>query len=287
MRILIIGGDGMLGHQLLKSLSRTHEVRVTLRRPMVEYASLGLFNPGNATGGIDVRDAEAVRATMVSFRPDAVVNAAGIVKQRDEAAEAIPSIEINGLFPHRLAKLCIEAGAHLVHYSTDCVFSGRKGAYREDDIPDPLDLYGRSKLIGEISLPGCITLRTSMIGYELGRKHGLLEWFLSQEGRAPGYRRAVFSGLTTLEHARIVERVLDKGPGKSGVYHVSAEPISKLELLEMIAREYRLDTRVDPDDRVRIDRSLDSHRFRADFGYAPPTWEAMVAELAAQQRANR
>lgn len=288
MRILIIGGDGMLGHQLLKSLGGAHQVRATLRRPLPDYASFGLFSAANAVGGVDVRDVGAVRAQIAAFRPEAVVNAAGIVKQRGEAGEAIPSIEINGLFPHRLAQLCGEAGARLVHYSTDCVFSGRKGAYREDDLPDPLDLYGRSKLIGEVAVPGCITLRTSMIGYELGRKHGLLEWFLSQKGMAPGYRRAVFSGLTTHEHARIVERVLDKGQASSGIYHVSAEPISKFELLRMIAHEYRLDTRVQADDKVEIDRSLDSARFRAAFGYAPPSWQAMVAELAgARQKAAR
>src|SRR6185503_15884533 len=104
---------------------------------------------------------------LADFRPDAVVNAAGVVKQRGEAAEAIPSIEINALFPHRLAVACGELGAYLIHYSTDCVFSGRTGNYSESDMPDPVDLYGRSKLLGEVSGPGCLTLRTSMIGLQL------------------------------------------------------------------------------------------------------------------------
>lgn len=282
MRILIIGGDGMLGHQLLRHLASRHEVRATLRRPLASYSALGIFSNANAYGEVDIRDPDAIRKALVAFRPDAVVNAAGIVKQRGEAEEAIPSIEINGLFPHRLSLLCAQSGIRVIHYSTDCVFSGRSGGYVEDDLPDPIDLYGRSKLIGEVGAPGCITLRTSMIGPELSRKQGLLEWFLSQKGTAPGYRRAVFSGLTTPEHARIVDRVLEKGRGQSGIYHVSAQPISKYELLRMIAREYRLDTKVEPDDRVKIDRSLDSTRFRKAFGYAPPSWDEMIAELAAQ-----
>lgn len=284
VRILIIGGDGMLGHQLLRELGARHEVRVTLRRPLADYASLGLFNAANSAAGVDVRDADAMRNEIARFRPDAVVNAAGVVKQRGEASEAIPAIEINALFPHRLAQACAEAGAYLVHFSTDCVFSGRKGGYGESETPDPVDLYGRSKLLGELSGAGCITLRTSMIGPELSRKHGLLEWFLSQRGTVQGYRRAVFSGLTTPEQARIVERVLQKMPRASGTYHVSAQPISKYELLRMVATEFRVDTRIAPDDAVAIDRSLDSSRFRAEFGYAPPSWQQMVAELASLMR---
>lgn len=280
MRILIIGGDGMLGHQLLKGLGPRHDVTVTVRLALGAYVAFPLFTPANTRAGIDVREPERVRDVLHELRPDAVVNAAGVIKQRGEASEAVPAIEINALFPHRLAGMCAEIGAYLVHFGTDCVFSGRKGAYVEGDVPDPVDLYGRTKLLGELSGPGCMTLRTSMIGPELSRKHGLLEWFLSQKGTVSGYRRAVFSGLTTPEQARIVERVLEKSPKVSGTYHVSAEPISKYELLRMVAREFHLQTRIEPDDAVSIDRSLDSSRFREAFGYKPPSWQEMLAELA-------
>src|SRR5688572_5512959 len=280
MRILVIGGDGMLGHQLCRHMKAKHTVGVTLRRPLEGHPHRALFSGLQAYGGIDVRDAQAVREAVRAFAPDAVVNAAGVVKQRGEGADAIHSIEVNGLFPHRLAEICRDAGAYLVHYSTDCVFSGRKGAYREDDLPDPVDLYGRSKLIGELDAAGCITLRTSMIGPELDRKTGLLEWFLRQKEKAPGYRRAVFSGLTTPEQARVAERVLIQQPRRSGIYHLSGEPITKFDLLCLVAKHYGLDTRVVPDDSVVIDRSLDSARFRADFAYQPPAWSDMIAELA-------
>ena len=140
MRILILGGDGMLGHRLLLHFAGRHEVRVTLRRPLADYASAGLFDPGNASDGIDVRDFESVRRVTVAFRPDAVINATGIVKQRAEAKDALPSIEINALFPHRMAQLCADIGARFVHMSTDCVFSGNRGHYLESDSPDAGDL---------------------------------------------------------------------------------------------------------------------------------------------------
>ncbi len=279
MRVLIFGGDGMLGHQLLRHLSSRHEVRVTLHRPIGEYSG-ALFSAANAMGGVDVRDVDAIRRAMAECRPEAVINAAGVVKQRNDAAADASSHEINAAFPHRLAEFCRESGAYLVHFSTDCVFSGRKGGYTEADVPDPVDSYGRSKLQGEVTGPGCITLRTSMIGPELSRRSGLLEWFLAQKGKAPGYRRAVFSGLTTPEQARVVERILGQNPTKSGLYHLSGEAINKYELLRLVARHFSLATSVEPDDALTIDRSLDSTRFRADFGYRPPSWDEMIAELA-------
>jgi dTDP-4-dehydrorhamnose reductase len=286
MRVLIVGGDGMLGHQLLRRLGVQHEVRVTLRKSLHEYPG-GVFSPANATGGVDVRDADALRDALAGFRPEAVVNAAGFVKQRDQAsAAAVEAIELNALFPHRLAALCGKVNAYLIHFSTDCVFSGRKGAYTEDDIPDATDLYGRSKLLGEVAAPGCITLRTSMIGKELSRMTGLLEWFLAQKGSAPGYRRAIFSGLTTLEQARVVELVLRQTPRKSGLYHVSGAAISKFDLLCIVARQFGLATQVVPDDSFVVDRSLDSSRFREAFSYRPPSWEEMIAELASLARGS-
>jgi dTDP-4-dehydrorhamnose reductase len=281
MRILILGGDGMLGHRLLLHLGGRHEVRVTLRRALTDYAGAKLFNGGNTSDGIDVRDFEAVRRVVTTFAPDAVINATGIVKQRAEAKDALPSIEINALFPHRMAQLCAELGARFVHMSTDCVFSGRRGNYLESDPPDAEDLYGRSKLLGEVSQAPCITLRTSIIGRELYRKSGLLEWFLAQRGRRiQGFRRAIFSGFTTHEMARIIERVLT-GPGPAhGLYQVSAAAISKYELLCAIRDRLALDIAIEPDDEFVCDRSLDSARFRADFAYAPPSWAAMIDELA-------
>jgi dTDP-4-dehydrorhamnose reductase len=280
VRILILGGDGMLGHQLLAHFAVRHDVRATLRQPLDRYASFGLISPQNAYGGIALGTVDALLPVLADFRPEAVVNAVGIVKQRPIAEEAIPSLEINALLPHRLALACGEIGARLVHMSTDCVFSGRKGNYTEGDPVDAEDLYGRTKYLGEVHGANSITLRTSIIGQELARKTGLLEWFLAQTGSIRGYRKAIFSGFTTIEMARIIEMLLTRWPGASGVYHVSSEPISKFDLLNLIGKRLGRGVEIVPYDDFRCDRSLDSTRFRSEFGYRPPDWTAMMEELA-------
>jgi dTDP-4-dehydrorhamnose reductase len=284
MRILILGGDGMLGHQLLRQFAPRHETRVTLRQPLSVYAALGLFNPDNADAGIELGSTDSLKPVLAAFRPEAVINAAGIVKQRATAEDAIPSLEINALLPHRLAILCREIGARLVHIGTDCVFSGRKGRYREADPSDAEDLYGRTKYLGEVHEPNCLTLRTSMIGQELARKTGLLEWLLAQRGMIRGYRNAIFSGFTTIELARVIEMLLTRFSQAAGLYHVSSAPISKFDLLTLVKERLALPVEITPHDELRCDRSLDSSRFQSEFGYRAPEWRMMVDELAIQIR---
>lgn len=281
MRILILGGDGMLGHQLFRHLKDHHEVRVTLRQEFEVYRTHGLFQESDAYTGLDVRAVERLVDVVADFHPHAIVNCVGLVKQRVEAKAMVPSIEINALLPHRLAALCRAAGARLIHMSTDCVFSGKRGCYTETDVPDAEDLYGRSKLLGEVSKEGCLTLRTSIIGPELSRKTGLLEWFFAQRGKTvQGFRNAIFSGFTTFEMARIIEKLLIDSPHASGLYHISTEPISKHDLLTKINTAFDLGITIVPDDEFKCNRSLDSSRFQTTFGYRPPDWDSMVAELA-------
>jgi dTDP-4-dehydrorhamnose reductase len=282
MRILILGGDGMLGHQLLAHLAPRHEVRVTLRQPLASYASFGLFRGDSAYGGIDLRTTDSLRPVLEASGPEAVINAAGIVKQRPDGEEAIANLEINALLPHRLALLCRPIGARLVHLSTDCVFSGRKGNYTEIDPPDADDLYGRTKVLAEVNAANCATCRTSFIGRELARKTSLLEWFLSQRRPIRDFRKAIFSGFTTIEMASIVEMLLTRFPGASGPYHVASEPISKFDLLGLVKQRLGLAVEIAPYDDFACDRSLDSSRFRSEFGYRPPDWPTMVDELALQ-----
>lgn len=285
MRILILGGDGMLGHRLLEHLSPNHDVRVTLRRGPSDYERYELFDEGNAYYGVEVLDQDKLTEVVADFRPEAVVNAVGIVKQRGAAKEAIPSLEVNSLLPHRLALLCRAANSRLVHVSTDCVFSGKTGGYTEEDVPDAEDLYGRTKLLGEVAEPGAVTLRTSIIGLELSRKTGLIEWFLAQKGEIRGFRRAVYTGLTTAELSRVIERVLSGHPGLHGVWQVASEPINKHDLLvrfsEILGRE---DVRITPDDAVKIDRSLSGVAFSEATGYHAPGWNEMLQELGTEVR---
>ena len=285
MRVLILGGDGMLGHRLLRQFAPNHETRVTVRQPLEAYRSFHLYSPENTFDRVDARDPSALPRVFERFSPEVIINAVGVVKQREDAKDGALSVEVNSLFPHLVARLCEARGARLVHLSTDCVFSGGKGNYVESDHPDPVDVYGFSKLLGEVVRPTALTLRTSMIGTELARKTGLVEWFLSQRGKMiKGYRKAIFSGLTTAELARVIECLVTSHPEAAGLYHLSAAPISKLDLLSRLNERLNLDIRIEPDEAVAIDRSLDSTRFRNEFNYAPPSWDEMLNELASEIR---
>ena len=279
MRILILGGDGMLGHQLFSYLRPRHQIRCTLRQDLSVYDRFGLFDVENSYGGVDVRSLERLVEVLADFRPEAVINCIGIVKQRPTAKESIPSLEINSLLPHRLAVLCKGIGARLVHLSTDCVFSGEKGNYRESDPSDAVDLYGKTKFLGEIGDENCLTLRTSIIGRELTRKKSLLEWFLAQTGSVKGFKKAIYTGFTTLEMSRIIETMLVKYPGARGVYQVSRDPINKYELLLLFREKLGHQIEILPDESFCCDRSLDSTRFRQEFSYVPPSWASMISEL--------
>ncbi|CAO4151033.1 dTDP-4-dehydrorhamnose reductase [Methylorubrum thiocyanatum] len=269
----------MLGSAAFQYLSDRFpgSVYATARSPAVKR----IFprDAANITVGIDVENADALTGFLRDVRPDVVLNCVGVVKQLASAEDPLVAIPINSIMPHRLARLADLVGARLVHISTDCVFTGRKGDYRESDVPDAEDLYGRSKLLGEVDYPNAVTLRTSIIGREIGSRNGLVEWFLSQSGAVRGYKRAIFSGLTTDELVRvIVERVLPN-PGLRGVYHVSVDPISKFDLLGIVRDAYGVVTEIEPDDAVAIDRSLNSDRFRAATGYAPPSWPDLIRSM--------
>jgi dTDP-4-dehydrorhamnose reductase len=222
-----------------------------------------------------------VASVLRELRPQAVINCVGVVKQLSAADDPLVAIPINSLLPHRLARLCADSNARVVHISTDCVFAGTRGNYLESDIPDATDLYGRSKLLGELDCPNAVTLRTSIIGPELGSTHGLVGWFLSQQGRVRGFTRAIFSGLPTAELARVVRDHVLRLPAMRGVYHVSAAPIAKFDLLCLVRAAYSRTIEIEPDDRLVIDRSLDSTRFRTLTGWHPAAWPELIAAMRA------
>jgi dTDP-4-dehydrorhamnose reductase len=281
MRVLILGASGMLGHKLWQVFRSRFETWGTVRSSYQEYARYDLFDPHRLLGGIDAFDFHTVVRAFETAKPDVVINTIGIIKQLPAAKDPIASIEVNSLFPHRLARLCEASGARLVHISTDCVFSGRKGMYSEEDMPDAEDLYGRSKLLGEIGGPECLTLRTSLIGRELESTSGLVEWFLSNRGRrVQGYTSAIFSGFSTLALASIIADVIERHPDLSDIYHVSSEPISKYQLLCLLREAFQIPIEIEPVPHHNIDRSLNSHRFRSATGHIPPPWAGMVQAMA-------
>jgi dTDP-4-dehydrorhamnose reductase len=279
-RVLVLGASGMLGHVVLRLLATSPGFAVlgSLRGSSVPHALEGSLSRHLLTG-IDAQKADDLARVFAQSRPHVVVNCVGLVKQLAESEDALAAISMNALLPHRLSRLCEVAGARLVHVSTDCVFSGRQGLYSELDAPDASDLYGRSKLLGEVHAAHAITLRTSIIGPELGRPHGLVGWFLGATGTVKGFTRAVFSGLPTVELARIIRDVVIPRPELHGMHHVSAAPIAKYDLLHLVAGIYGKSIEITADDSLKIDRSLDSTRFRALTGYQPPTWPELVRAM--------
>jgi dTDP-4-dehydrorhamnose reductase len=280
MRVLILGVSGMLGHKLWQICRDRFETWATVRSSYQEYATYGIFESERLLGKVDVRNFDTVVRTFETVQPNVIINAIGIIKQLPAAKDPIISVEVNSLFPQRLARLCHASNTKLIHVSTDCVFSGRKGMYVEDDAPDADDLYGRSKLLGEVNGINCLTLRTSLIGRELNTAHGLVEWFLSNsDQRVEGYTNAIFSGFPTLIFANLIAEVIEHHPELSGLYHVSSEPISKHQLLCLLRDTFQVSIEIDPSPAVSIDRSLDSSRIRTATGYQPPPWQEMIRTM--------
>ncbi len=280
MRVLVLGVSGMLGSVMLRVLagnpalevsgtSRSHSARQFLPQEFSE----------KIVTGIDVENHDTLIKVLTESRPEVVVNCIGLIKQLDAANNPLLALPINAMLPHRLAHLCALIGARLIHVSTDCVFKGTKGNYRETDSSDADDLYGKSKFLGEVAYPGTITLRTSIIGHELGSNRGLVDWFLAQEGRVMGYRHAIFSGLPTVELARVVRDIVLLRPEMFGLYHVASAPIAKLDLLRLIAEVYGKSIVIVPDDAVVINRSLNADRFRDATGYVAPPWPELVRRM--------
>jgi dTDP-4-dehydrorhamnose reductase len=281
-KVLVLGAAGMLGHAVLRYFLEQgrHSVTGTVR----SQASLLLLPTNvrkNVIVGPEVEDAAGLKSLFADVRPEVVINCIGLVKQLALAQDPVAMVSVNSLFPHRMAQLCSERDSRFIHISTDCVFSGSKGMYCEDDTCDATDLYGRSKLLGEVDRPDAVTLRTSIIGRELVGAHGLVEWFLSQNTGVRGYTKAVFSGLTTNELARVMHDFVIPCEQLSGLYHVSADPIDKHSLLQLIARAYERTISVTPDDKIAIDRSLDSTRFKLATGYLAPAWPDLIMRMRA------
>lgn len=279
-RVLVLGASGMLGHTALRFFAASEGFEAWgSARSSGALRGLDPHLHARIVTGIDVENVDSLARLLDRVRPQVVLNAIGLVKQLAEADDPLQAIPINALLPHRLARLCALVGARLVHVSTDCVFAGTRGGYREDDPADAQDLYGRSKHLGEVDYPNAVTLRTSIIGPELGGAHGLVGWFLAQSGTVRGFTRAVFSGLPTVELARVIRDHVLPHPQLHGLHHVSAAPIAKYELLRLVAQTWGKTVEITPDDRLVIDRSLDSTRFRELTGYQPPAWPELVQSM--------
>ena len=277
-RVLILGGTGMLGHTLFSHLSdqKNLDTYATSRAT----SGLSPWFPEHLAlrvrGQVDADNFDTVVRALASIKPDIVINCIGLIKQVEAANDPLSAITVNSHLPHRISLICRTAGARMIHISTDCVFDGKKGAYKESDSSNANDLYGRTKFLGEVDYPHCITLRTSIIGHELKDFRGLVEWFLAQKETVRGFTNAIYTGFPTIELAHIISDFVIPAPDLKGIYHVSSEPISKYELLKLVARRYEKHIEIEPYDQFYVDRSLDSSLFRKITRYSPPAWQELV-----------
>lgn len=279
--ILILGGTGMLGHTLFKALRKNPKLNVhsTVRslRGLSDVFSdeeLKSVRPE-----VDAADFDSISRALASIQPDVVINCIGLIKQTPLASDPLSAITVNSQLPHRISLICRAAKARMIHISTDCVFNGAKGNYTEDDPSDATDLYGRSKFLGEVDYPHCVTLRTSIIGHELKGNFGLVEWFMAQNNSIKGFTKAIFSGFPTIEIANIIEKHVLPNKELAGLYQVSSKAISKFELLSLIAAQYGKMIEIEPYHEFTLDRSLKSDRFHSACGYVPPAWQDLIANM--------
>lgn len=283
--IVILGASGMLGHKVFQKLRPLFPGTLCVMRQHASdapYRGIPLFKNSDVFGGIDALDFDKLSELLGRLRPQVLINCIGVIKQRNAASSYIPSIAVNALLPHRLAELCATWGGRLIHFSTDCVFSGHRGMYTEDDQSDAEDLYGKSKFLGETKEANALTLRTSIIGRELTNHKSLLDWFLSNKGgRVNGYQKSIYSGVTTIHLAEILADIITHHPQLHGVYQVASEPISKYDLLCHLREAYGLDLAIHPVVGENIDRSMNGSRFSEATGYKCPSWPMLVGQLAA------
>jgi len=280
MKVLIIGATGMLGYSLFKNLNDANDLDVygTVRsikgkEVFFEDCRDRLFK------GVDVSVLSSIESVIEKIKPDVVLNCIGLIKQLGISKQHMDAVAINSLLPHQLASLCDSHSSKLIHFSTDCVFDGAKGMYTESDNPDATDLYGRSKCLGEVDYAPHLTLRTSIIGHELGSAVSLVDWFLSQEGRTKGFSKAIFSGLPTCVISRLlIEKILPKKE-LSGLYQLSVEPIDKYTLLKLISKNYDKKIEIVESVELQIDRSLNSNRLRKKLDLKIPSWQELVSEM--------
>jgi dTDP-4-dehydrorhamnose reductase len=280
MKVLVVGITGMLGYSLFKNLNDADHLDVygTVRsikgkEQFFSDCEQQLFK------GIDVGDLTTVDALFKELRPTVVINCIGLIKQQSISKQHTDAVAINSLLPHQLAQLCDNYSCKLIHFSTDCIFDGKKGLYTESDIPDARDLYGRSKCLGEVDYAPHLTLRTSIIGHELSSAVSLVDWFLSQEGNTKGFSKAVFSGLPTCSIARLlIDKILPE-KSLSGLYQLSVNPIDKFTLLKLIAKTYNKKIEIIDSTELEIDRSLNSEKLRNALSLEIPSWEALVSEM--------
>lgn len=279
MRIAIFGISGMLGSALWSSFQNVSDFDVVGFTRNPENISLTGKTTPDKLRRFSFDHTSASELFTRGFRPDVIINCVGVRKNPESIRQIAAMFHANSVWPQQLASIAKQINARLILFSTDAVFSGNKGMYREDDAPDPASIYGESKLLGEVVAEKVLTIRTSIIGHLNPSSDQLLDWLIRQKGRINGFDRVFFSGLTTLEIAHLLKAVILPEPNLNGVWHVAGERVSKRALIEMVISQYNLDIELVPVSEPERDLSLDATRFQSVTGYTPPSWSELIARL--------
>ena len=284
-KILVFGASGMLGHMLIRVLSPHHHViGTTTSHYNVQSPLARILSRDNLIDLVDVHNLSTVEIAIRETKPDVIINCVGLIKQKMGTTNSVEAIQLNSLFPHQLAEICLKSNIRMIHFSTDCVFQGIPGIKRVSDTPNATDLYGLSKLLGEVNTPSSITLRTSIVGRQLFGSESLFEWAISQRGTTvKGYKNAIYTGLTTNQLSQIIEKLIQDFPELSGIYQLASSPISKFELISKLNNHLKLNLRIEPETDFHCDRTLDGTKFSELTNIDIPSWDDMLTELAADQ----
>lgn len=281
MKVLIFGGNGMLGHKLVQAWQNRFDVYTTIRKSFAELEYLQIFERNKTFDNVEVENFASIVKIIDEVQPDVIVNAIGIIKQLPTSKNIVKTLEVNSIFPHKLAEICQARKIRFITISTDCVFNGKKGNYTEEDISDAEDVYGKSKNLGEVIGENCLTIRTSIIGREIETSHSLVDWFLSNEGgKVKGFTKAIYSGFPTIVLADILANLIENHPNLSGLYQISSNPIDKFSLLQIIREAYNVTILIETDTNFEIDRSLNCDKFKNVTGFSPKSWKEMIRLLA-------
>lgn len=282
-KVLIIGASGMIGHQMWMMAQKYYNAFAFIRKSKSHYDNWNLFNSKNVIDGVNVTDFSLVESKLIKIKPDVVINCTGITIRKKEIQDLNYTLNVNSLFPQKLAKWCQNQGVRLIHFSTDCVFSGKKGYYAESDIPDATDHYGTTKFLGEVIGDKILTLRIPVIGRELEGKTELLEWVLRQKNqKIKGYSRALYSGMTVHQASKEIYKLIESTTILGGLYHISTPPISKYDLIHKINQIYKLNIQIDKEDTHITNKVLISEKYQQITGFSAPSWEIMLEEALAE-----
>ena len=280
-RILIFGCSGMLGHKILQKLCENKYFFITcvyrnkkkinfLRKKNIKFKKINKS-----------LNFKFLKNLFNKNKFDYVINCIGVIKQKKNVNKK-KLFFLNSEFPKKIAEFSNKYDFKFIHFSTDCVFSGKKGSYKETDKKDAKDLYGISKIKGEPKKNNkrVLTLRTSFIGHEINSKDSLLDWFVYNKNEiVNGYNKAYFSGLTNLEISKIVNKIISKNNFKSGLFHLAGNRIDKFRLLKIINKIYKLKKIIKKDSSIKIDRSLQNYKFCKNFKFKTKKWNKLIKEL--------